>query len=154
MKKTNQLEGIQSHFCIWPPYDGTLNCDQLFRKRPCFALRNHQNRFRPGLHLRPCWGSLRLSPRPRGRLGKGIPLPIPQKSNTYNDELKPWSFTPYMIQAVNRSGPFCATLESLLLEWCKDDNINCLTNQPIIITSQEQRHRHNLLTHVKIENGG
>ena len=33
------------------------------------------NRFRPGLRPRPRWGSLRRSPRPPSRLGRGIPPP-------------------------------------------------------------------------------
>ena len=35
----------------------------------------HQNRFRLGLRPRPRWGSLRRSPRPPSRLGRGIPPP-------------------------------------------------------------------------------
>jgi len=35
----------------------------------------HQNRFRLGLRPRPRWGSLRRSPRPLSRMGRGIPPP-------------------------------------------------------------------------------
>jgi len=42
-----------------------------------FKLRMHQTRFRPGLRPGPRRGSLRRSPRPPGRLGRGTPLSIP-----------------------------------------------------------------------------
>ena len=40
-----------------------------------FELKMHQIRFRPGLRHVPRWGSLRRSPRPPSRLGRGIPPP-------------------------------------------------------------------------------
>ena len=40
-----------------------------------FKLKMHQNRFRPGLRPGPRWGSLRRSPRPPSRLGRGKPPP-------------------------------------------------------------------------------
>jgi len=42
-------------------------CHQQIR---CFKLKMHQNLFSG-----PRWGSLRRSPRPPSRLGRGIPLP-------------------------------------------------------------------------------
>jgi len=49
------------------------NCHQLLSD----SSRVHQIRFRPGLRPGPRWGSLRRSPRPPSRLGRGNPLPIP-----------------------------------------------------------------------------
>jgi len=45
-----------------------------------FNLKIHQNSFLAGAQPGSRWGSLRRSPRPPSRLGRGTPLPIPLPS--------------------------------------------------------------------------
>ena len=47
-----------------------------FNHRRSATLDMHQNHFRPGLCPRPRWESLRRSPRPSSRLGRGMPLTL------------------------------------------------------------------------------
>ena len=44
------------------------------------TLKYGKTRWRPGLRHEPCWGSLRRSPRPPIRLGRGHPSPNPTPS--------------------------------------------------------------------------
>jgi len=65
-------------FAYYSALELTLqNFVNLCNQRPPEGIRMHQIRFAPGLRPGPRWGSLRRSPRPPSRMGRGNPLPIP-----------------------------------------------------------------------------
>ena len=74
------ISSVVSFLCLCNLRNSALeltlqNFVNLCNQRPHEGIRMHQIRFAPGLRPGPRWGSLRRSPRPPSRMGRGKPPP-------------------------------------------------------------------------------
>ena len=114
---------LQSQYLIFfSVHVMSLNTKYLVVKCILSRLKMHQNRFRPGLCPGPRWGSLRRSPRPPSRLGRGTPLshsPPPRRLRRLDRRvtlirelatLCPWSFLLTILVLLDTSPPLIRDL--------------------------------------------